>query len=325
MAAIRRRRGRKPVTAPDDLLRWASETGGGTWSHLRDAAAYLTRTHALHLRPWQLAVPLTSLGHLDIDWQKQCWSVAEPAMALSPGMGLCAYLVGARPSRMLRRFHEATDDLEVYPFELNQRNAPTALFAKCSSVTVTEDVARRLGVPLIFDPAIRIAEELPDIALDEDSRSSPIPTEDGLERFDPFDGRWRRVTARDEEGLYRVDLHGRSMHRLLRDGTWYSVDKANGQLLVLEGRTDLLSWCRPSSDFRVPSTLEVVEWLGLPPLAERAAIASSGLMPVFSRNRRIYRNVTRLTATTIAERLGLPLTVEHKTSTRLRRRRSRSH
>ena len=124
LAGVRGCRGGNPVTAPDDLLRWASEAGGGSWRHLRDAAAYLARIHELDLRPWQLAVPLASLGHLDIDWEEQRWSVAPPAVVLSPGMGLCAYLVGARPSRMLERFAAATEDQDVYPFELTQRNAP---------------------------------------------------------------------------------------------------------------------------------------------------------------------------------------------------------
>ena len=312
------------MSAPDDLLRWASESGNGSWRHLRDAAAYLTRTHELNMRPWQLAVPLTSLGHLDIDWEDQRWSVAPPAVVLSPGMGLCAYLVGARPSRMIERFEKATDDLDVYPFPLEQCNAPTALFAKCSSVEAVEEVARRLQVPLIYDPASAIAAELNDVSLDNAKLSSPVPIEDGLERFGPVDGRWRQVTGRDHEGLYRLDLHGRSIHRLRQGDDWYSVDKATGQLLVLAGRTDLLSWCRPSSDFQVPSTLEVVAWLGLPPLAARAAVVSSGLMPVVTGGRRIFRNVTRSTAAAIADRLGLPLKVEHKPSTLLSRRRSRS-
>ena len=312
------------MTAPDDLLRWVSETGSGSWRHLRDAAAYLTRTHELGLRPWQLAVPLTWLGHVDIDWKEQRWSVAPPAVALSPGMGLCAYLVGARPSRMVERFEKATEDLNVYPFSLPQNDAPAALLAKCSSVAVAEEVAHRLRVPLIFDPARGIVEELPGVALDKASASSPIPIEDDLERFDPINGRWGEVMGRDEEGLYRLDLYGRSMHRLRRGDDWYSVDKATGQILVLKGRSDLLFWCRPSSDFRVPSTLEVVDWLGLPPLAERAAVASSGLVPDRSGNRRVYRNVTRSTATTIAERLDLPLTVEHKPSARLSAHPSRS-
>ena len=312
------------MKAPDDLLRWASETGSGSWPRLRDAAAYLTRAHELDMRPWQLAVPLTWLGHLDIDWQEQLWSVAPPAVALSPGMGLCAYLVGARPSRMVERFDEATEDLNVYPFSLPQHEAPTALFAKCSSVAVVEEVAHRLGVPVIFDPASRIVEELPDVVFDEASPSSPIPVEDGLERFSPISGQWGTVTGRDEDGLYRLDLYGRSMHRLRQGDAWCAVDKAAGQLLVLKGRSDLLFWCKPSSDFRVPSTLEVVDWLALPPLAERAAVVSSGLVPIHSGSRRIYRNVTRLTATTIAERLDLPLTVEHEPSMRLSRRFRRS-
>ena len=154
------------MSAPDDLLRWASESGSGSWHHLREAAAYLTRTHELNMRPWQLAVPLTSLGHLDINWEDQRWSVAPPAVVLSPRMGLCAYLVGARPSQMFERFGKATDDLDVYPFQLEQRNAPAALFAKCSSVEASEEVARRLGVPFIHDPASGIAAELKDVGLE---------------------------------------------------------------------------------------------------------------------------------------------------------------
>ena len=308
------------MTAPDDLLRWASEKGSGSWRHLREAAAYLTRTHALNLRPWQLAVPLTSLGHLDIDWQGERWSVAEPAVALSRGMGLCAYLVGARPTRMLERFREATEDQDVYPFELRQRDAPTALFAKCASIAAAQEVSHRVGVPLIFDPASGIADEIPDIALDRSDRCSAIPLEDGLERFDPATGLWREIAGREQEGLYRLDLYGRSTHRLLQGENWYSVDRATGQLLVLKGRDDLLFWCKPSPDFRVPSTLEVAEWLQLPPVAERAAVASSGLMPVVYDKRRVYRNVTRSTAVTIADRLGLPLVAEQQPSMWLRRR-----
>ena len=312
------------MTAPDDLLRWASEKGSGTWRQLREAAAYLTRTHALNLRPWQLAVSLTSLGHLDIDWEEGRWSVAEPAVALSRGMGLCAYLVGARPTRMLERFREATEDQDVYPFELRQRDAPVALFAKCASIAAAQEVAHRVGVPLIFDPASGIADEVPDVVLQASDRCSAIPMEDGLERFDPATGLWEAVAGREDEGLYRLDLYGRSTHRLHKSEHWYSVDRATGQLLVLKGRNDLLFWCKPSANFRIPSTLEVAEWLRLPPIAERAAVASSGLMPVINDKRRIYRNVTRSTAFTIADRLGLPLVVGRQPSTRLRRRLDRA-
>ena len=267
------------MTAGDDLLMWASETGSGPWGQLRDTAAYLARVHDTRDRPWYLAAPLSDLGHLDLSWSTERWSVADPALVMARGCGLSAYLVGARPRRMLERFRDAADAQDVYPFEIPQGKAPRALFAKCASVESGQALADRLGIPLLFDPSTALAESVPRIDPSELELASPVPIEDTLEQFDPQSCRWVPTVDRDQPGLYRTDLYGRSIFRIKRVGQWYKADQATGQLLVLSDRSDLLRWSRPSVDWAKPSLLEVPSWLALPQLVDRALVAASGLLP----------------------------------------------
>jgi len=305
------------MSAGDDLLMWASEVGSGTWGHLRDTAAYLARVHDTGDRPWYLATPLSDLGHLDLSWTAERWSVANPALVMSRGCGICVYLVGARPRRLLQRLDVAADSLDVYPFEIAQGRAPSALFEKCASVDSAQDLADRLGIPLLFDPSSSLAETVPSIDPSGLERAAPVPVEDTLERLDPASCKWIAAVDREEPGLYRTDLYGRSIFRLRRGDQWYKVDQAAGQLLVLGDRSDLLRWSRPSLDCARPSLLEVPTWLALPQLVERALVAASGLLPRREPGRRLYSNVSRAVATTLAERMGLSLSVVANLSARL--------
>ena len=297
------------MSAGDDLLIWASETGSGPWGHLRDTAAYVSRVHDTRDRPWYLAVPLGDLGHVDISWTEQRWSVSPPALVLARGSGLCAYLAGSRPRRMMERFDLAADAQDVYPFQIEQGNAPAALFAKCATVDSAGAVAERLGVPLLFDPSTALAQALPPTDADRLEVAAPPPLEDTLELFDTESYQWQQTEDRDRNGLYRVDLYGRNIHRLHQGDQWYKVDQATGQLLVLSTRSALLGWYPPSLDRAKPSVLEVPYWLALPQLAERSAVAASGLLPLRVRGKRLYRNVTRVVATVLSERLGVSLSI----------------
>ncbi len=145
-------------SAGDDLLRWVSETGAGSWVRLRDASAYVCQRHNLRWRPWQLAVELSSLGHIDINWETRDWSVAPPTLNVVPGLGLWIVLTGSRPHYVDERFDTATDDLDVYPCNVSQPPAPAAKLAKCATVDTVRRVAERLGVAVVFDPAQALAE-----------------------------------------------------------------------------------------------------------------------------------------------------------------------
>ena len=308
----------------DDLLMWASEFGSGTWGHLRDTAAYLARVHDTGDRPWYLAAPLSDLGHIDLSWSTERWSMSNPALVMPRGCGLCVYLVGARPRRMLERFQDAADAQDVYPFEIPQGNAPVALFAKCASVDAAQTIADRLGIPLLFDPSAALAQSVPAVDPSALELAAPVPIEDTLEQFDPRSFRWIATSDRDQPGLFRTDLYGRSIFRLKRDDQWYKVDQAIGQMLALSDRSDLLRWSPPSLDWVRPSMLEIPSWLALPQLAERAVVAASGLLPKRERGKRLYRNVSRVVATTLAERLGVGLSLVADSSAELVRSSLRS-
>jgi hypothetical protein len=295
--------GPSAASAGDDLLRWVSETGSGTWDRLRDACAYVGRKHAVHRRPWIQASELSALGHIDIDWSARRWSVAPPALNLVPGLGLCIVLTGSRPHYIDRRFDEATDDLDVFPFEVPQGPAPAARFAKCASVAAAQHVADALETDLIIDPAralvaaLRAADEVP-------IQLVPQPEMDEAQRFNTETLQWQPART-FEPGLYRVDLHGRPLHRRLDEsGSWLEIDLPSGQFLSLRGRKEpALRWRPASRDNTSSPYLEVRRELVLPELAERAATVSSGFLPQVVAGWRRYRNVPEAMAEVIADRL----------------------
>lgn len=291
-----------PQSAGDDLLRWASEAGSGSWERLRDASAYLCQRHNLRWRPWQLASELSALGHMDIDWDTRAWSVAPPALNLVPGLGLWIVLTGSRPHYVDERFQMATDDMDVYPCAVQQPPAPAAKLAKCASVETAERVAERLGAALVYDPPLALATAMR--AVDEASmKKAPEPSLEEAERFNPATLQWETDHARSP-GLYRIDLHGRPVHRRLdAHGLWWSIDLAAGQFLELrDRRPPVLRW-RPRG--RRPPVMQVRTGLALPTLAERALRVSSGLRPTPTEDRqwKSFLNVREEVARIIADRL----------------------
>lgn len=289
----------------DDLLRWVSEAGSGTWERLRDACAYVTEKHALRERPWTLATKLSALGHLDIDWKTRRWSVAPPAINIVSGLGLCAVLTGSRPLYVDRRFEQATDDLDVFPFEVPQPPSPVAKFAKCASVEVAERVADRMRALLVFDPAIALADALRPVD-EEPIEAAPEPPLEEALRFDPATLGWEAEHGR-RPGLYRVDLHGRPVHRRLDAyGRWWSIELPAGQFLALKGRPEAVVRWRTGSG-ELPSYFEVRVEASLPLLAQRALTVTSGLLPQTADRWRRYMNVPRPLAERIANALLQPL------------------
>jgi hypothetical protein len=287
-------------SAGDELLRWVSEAGSGSWERLRDVCAFLAQKHRLKMRPWVLASGLAALGHIDIDWRTRSWSVAPPALNIVPGLGLCVVLTGSRPHYLDRRFDTATDDLDVFPFDIPQPPWPAARLAKCSSIEMVHQVAEGIRARVEVDPATGLVAALRPVD-EEPIEFAPEPSLEEAQRFDPESLRW--VPAVDRApGLYRVDLHGRPIHRQrLEDGTWLAVDLPVGQFLSIRGKRHVLRWRQPSE--RRPSALEVERGVSLPLIAERAATVSSGLAPQNDGDWRRYLNVPHSIAAGIAEAL----------------------
>lgn len=305
-----------PNTPADALLYWASERGAGKWSAYRDAAASVGRGIGARggyvRRPWEFAARASALAHVDIDWDGGEWSAARPCLALSEGMALCAYLAGWRTRCFMDRFERATDRLDVYPFNVQNDCAPTSVFAKFQSVSAMQEVAEELSIPIVWNPA----EQLVDlVGLGESAtmqRASAPPFDEELDFFEARSLEWIGEASRELEGLYRFDLHGRTEFRLRDAEGWRHIDRSVGQMHVLQGRSDVLTWHKPTSDFSQPPVLTLRKGLSLPSVAERACVASSGLLPQLRKDKIVYVNVQRRMAEALADSLGLVLTTANE-------------
>jgi hypothetical protein len=295
------------LSAGDDLLRWASEAEAGSWDKLRDTAAYLIAIREARRRPWQMVSRLSALGHLDIDWDAGRWSVARPCLALSPGMGMCAFAAGWRAGSWLRQVETISEPGYMTVHPVAQGTAPHAVFFKADDIDGLRSAAESTNARFVIDPAAQLAELVEVTQISETTLASAPIVDEELQYFDADTISWVPTQSRDEEGLYSFDLHGRRDFRLHVDSDWHKVDRATGQLHELQGRDDVAIWHPQSRDYMTARALVLPFDVSLPAVAERAAVASSGLLPVIQRGKKIYRNVARSTAVRICEKVGLGL------------------
>jgi hypothetical protein len=302
---------RADLNVGDVLLRWLSERERGTWNELRDGASGLLATVGSNEPALLLALRMSALGHLDLDWRTRTWSVAPPVLVIGRHMGLCAYIAGWRTAFMQDRFAEVCDDLDCYTFNVTQDGAPTAMFAKVRDVGVAEHIASRLAVRLVWDAASQLASvvRLPAL-VDLPAGAGPM-VDDELRRFNIATGLFDPISRADDDGLYQFPRYGSTEYRLATAGDWRIVNRAEGLAHVLRGR-QILGWSKASPDGRTARAMTVPRWFTLPTIAERAAVAATGLLPIDLGSRRAYRNVGREVATTIATALGLGLEIKDR-------------
>jgi hypothetical protein len=326
-----------PLTEPatdslgDELLRWASEQGSGTRESLLEATAHLAEKHQLRTGlATTFADQLSSLGHLDIDWDNGRWSVAPPTLNLIPGLGLLAVLTGARTYHLKKEFERASAlRTEFFELELTQPNlfggngapvGPRAIFVKCASTSDAEGLAARAHLELAIDPAASLAIRMPSLDEARGSRAAPA-VRDRAQWFDPTVRQWDDMPDDCPSGLYQQDLHARPdylWHDHDQGDAWWRIGLAEGQFKAIQGSA-VVRWTRGSPNNGVASRFEVqlgppqsgvLPTFGhhLPTLAERALTVSDGFLPVIYEAQgerwKRYKNVSEDVARTIANKLG---------------------
>lgn len=291
----------------DLVFDWMSETGAGTWDDAREKIAAV-QMGLLRKKPaWIVASQLSDSGHLDVDWSANRWSTSRPALCVLPGTALCATWTGARPRRVWRDLQEQVVDLtSVFNFDIAQPEGLTASFIKAASVDELAECAARLDLDFVIDPANRLADVIPTLRPPQERAAALTPTET-IQWFDGHALVWRPVEhIGDLHGLFRVERRGRREARW-RDanGGWFKVDQPAGMFLSLtDPGPRVLRWRPPPADRSEPSYLEVREPMLLPEVARRAAVASSGLLPIRSDGWLQYRNVSQRVAKRIMHQLG---------------------
>lgn len=291
----------------DLLLEWASERGDGSWQQFRDAHEWLFEggtTSGWRPTPGSSARILTTLGHIEVDWEAGIWAVSAPVLTLLPSAGAHALLTGGRTRALNDRlvpavWEEASD---VYLVEYSQRGAPTALLVAGEDESAIEALAERLDVPYEFSVSDRLSRLLP--ALDSYlalSRSTPVVAGYGVTRFDVVNLEWASVEADRDPAFYRYDVVGRPAFRLLdNDGSFYDLDMAMGIYAALSRWGENVVRYHADS---INGMLVVPVGAPLPTLQARTAALCSGLAPSREGRTLAYWNVPG----TVAERIARSL------------------
>jgi hypothetical protein len=300
-------------TAGDELLRWVSEVGSGTWEQLRKTSKYLMERHGLNLSASALGSNLSKLGHLEIDWENSRWAVVKPTLNVMPGMGLIAVLTGSRPQIVERRFDEAADEnIEVFALPLHEQSIynPHARFLKCASLEDAKQIAEKLNARFVIDPASRLAASMKSIdQVVQSNAAEPHKSEfDAVKIFDNDAQSWMQISKLRHfdwaDGLYEAPGFGRPRYLLKRGTKWSLIEKSYGLFLEYRrvGRKRIFQYQSANQD--KPSILYVDRDVILPTIAERSLVMCSGFAPKIINPRNAYVNVPKSLAKYVANKLG---------------------
>ncbi len=296
------------------FFEWLSERGSGRWPSFVAAHDWLFnggRSQAERIKATWTARTLTDLGHLEIDWHAQRWSVTPSMLTVLPSAGARSLLTGGRTRTLMRRLDEETsEDVtdNIVFARHHQADAPDAVFLVSRDERDVEQLASRLGVGYEYCAADRLSRALPSFdSYMAVSEATPAPKGYEARRFDSNTLRWSTTPTDIPPGLYAYEVHGLTRHRFVtQTGTTHELERAIGIYAELRrtGR-QVLAW-RPDD---VNGTLIVPGQSSLPALQARVATACSGLGAKFARSdsMRRYVNVPHDIAVRIATSLGQSL------------------
>lgn len=284
------------------LLRYLSETGTGSWPGFRTAALEVLEqstvtdiqghSGAAHF----VAARLAALGHLEFvrkgEWR---WSIGPAALVqVESSREPCAVLAGQRSAGLVTRLAELVAGSPLLDMDISeQREGPQRVAVYAEALEDLARTAELLGIR--WSPAFsrRLALLLPAVepqlvhAVDR-----PAPKGWNIESFTGVV--WRPADSDDADGLYRYERFT-AEYRLKRGMQSLAVDRVTGIYAFLRDRNQqIVEYDPDKQELTVPAIA------GLPPLAERAAVLSSGYLPdVVSENGRrqlVYHGVPPVVA-----------------------------
>ena len=304
------------LTAGDELLRWVSEVGSGTWEQLRKTSKYLMERHGLNLSASALGSNLSKLGHLEIDWENSRWAVVKPTLNIMPGMGLIAVLTGSRPQIVERRFDmAANENIDVFALPLHEQSIhnPHARFLKCASLEDARQIAEKLNARFVLDPASRLAESMKSIdQIAQPNAAEPHKSEfDAIKIYNNDTRSWVQISKLRHfdwvDGLYEAPGFGRPRYLLKRGDKWCLIEKSYGLFLEYRRVERKRIFQYRSANQDKPSTLYVDRDVILPTIAERSLVMCSGFASNFINLQNAYINVPKSLAKYVANKLGQEL------------------
>ena len=299
----------------DLLLSWMSATGSGSVRDLRRRVQWMARTSdaddsAQAAARW--VRDMSTLGHCEVDWQADRWSIGPAALAVLPCSDGQAVLVGSRRAALLERL----EDSSLWPERFVQKPSaddlpmPATILASYDSYDSLAVEAARIGATFAGCAGVRLAARLPRVRVGA-TAAPPSWSSTTLERFEGLSRPYFRLAAIPPaepapDGLYRMEVLGRHAYLLLRDGAWHHCERAEGVYLELARRGETTLRYRHDSAGYPECGSFFVDWgAPLPPLQARALVLCSGKVPRFGQagQTTIYSNVPVKVAHLVADSL----------------------
>lgn len=293
------------------MLKWMSETGAGSVADLRTKLAWLAHTEdvpASRAATGRWIRDMSALGHAEVAWHADRWSVAPSVITPLPCSDGIAVLAGRRRAGLVDRLERTNVAVTIYQPEAGPGSlpVPAAVFAQYDDLDGLTTAAVEAGLAYSACSARMLAQRLPPVQLGDEA-PPPAFGNPTLQRFSTDEMIFLPAGA-EHDGLYRVRLHGSLRHLYRLNGTWQNCERAAGTFIEYGrvGRVSVIRF-RPERDYPsgpVGSVFIDGESL-LPALPARALTMCSGLPPHFSQAARTttYANVPASVAFAVAESL----------------------
>ena len=293
------------------MLRWMSETGAGSVADLREKLAWLAHTEdvpASRAATGRWIGDMSALGHAEVAWQADQWSVTPSVITPLPCSDGTAVLAGSRRTGLVKRLEHADVSVTTYQAEAGPGSlpVPVAVFVQYDDLDGLRAAAVEAGLAYSACSARMLAERLPIVQL---GAEAPPPTFGNatLQRFNPDEMAFLPAGA-EHDGLYRIRLHGSLRHLYRLNSTWYDCERAAGTFIEYArvGRLSVLRF-REERDYPGgPVGSAFIDGESpLPALHARALTMCSGLPAQTSQAARttMYANVPATVAAAVAESL----------------------
>ncbi len=236
---------------------------------------------------------LNRLSHLEVDWNRQTWSITPTTIVVPSNSGGVGFVVG-RQQKSLREELEKLifeEDLDVVLVEAhNQINAPRSLLVRSGSREALSAFGHLTDIPVISNASGIMAAALPEI--DRMIKKGIVPAGFERRKIDIEQGRLTTTAVWDDSwnGSYEHDTFGPKIYSIWTEEDFavdtyvglkqerYIVDKNTAIWFALRNRR-VFALRYDSSEL----VLSVPLSYGLPLLHERALIMASGRTPTITR------------------------------------------
>jgi hypothetical protein len=301
------------------LLQWMSEAESGRISDLRETAEWLARSVDLEIASYaagRWVRDVSALGHCDVDWERDTWTISSPRISRLPEADGSAVLIGARGSKLLQPLGVA----EIWSQTLRREGGvgeipvPDTVLIQYESARELIELTAALGTEYSDCAPFELARELS--TLSPGAPSAPPVRSDELRvlnevsprrEFSVFVGDYQVAP----DGLYCQQVRGRDFYLVRTSGQWFHCDLTTGIYLELHRRNVSVMRWRPEPGRGSAEIGELfVDWgAPMPVMHSRALTLCSGFTARFSSKAHtaIYDNVPLIIAREVATSLGQDL------------------